>query len=311
MLKVSWSPGASAAEQKVVSDGVATATFNATGSNRPGEGWFVDKYPLVEHSASIGPLPFGAHTINFEHTKGDGTFWDWIRLSKPCEQDETAWGDGTEFPGSNWATYFTYTVQGTPTCPAITDTTGSIHVLDIPLDDVRRGQSVSDTPQVFAEYAGTDHGGFDLDINADNQTNVPDGYSVAAGTPICSYYVHFDDGVYDDPYDTAQGTITFESDVIGLIVAGTINTNDIFNKAGINTLCDTNSTLGNDGTIYAGSSICGIYGEANGLEIFNSNPTLDRPNNQDPVDISDNTVGFDLLIANKHDAFRIILPALP
>jgi len=40
--------------------------------------------------------------------------------------EETAWGDGTEFPGKNWATYITYTIQGwqlkeTLTVPATTD----------------------------------------------------------------------------------------------------------------------------------------------------------------------------------------------
>ncbi|MFX0105536.1 MAG: hypothetical protein ACFE75_08600, partial [Candidatus Hodarchaeota archaeon] len=30
----------------------------------------------------------------------------------PIYQSETAWGDGYEFPGKNWATYFIYTVQG-------------------------------------------------------------------------------------------------------------------------------------------------------------------------------------------------------
>ncbi|MFX0030157.1 MAG: hypothetical protein ACFE8B_13180 [Candidatus Hermodarchaeota archaeon] len=36
-----------------------------------------------------------------------------VSIGVPCETiDETAWGAGFDFPGSNWATYFTYTVQG-------------------------------------------------------------------------------------------------------------------------------------------------------------------------------------------------------
>ncbi len=30
-------------------------------------------------------------------------------------REETAWGDGEDFPGANWATYFTYTIQYCPT----------------------------------------------------------------------------------------------------------------------------------------------------------------------------------------------------
>jgi len=112
LLTLSWSPGASGAEIKVVSDGGITSTiFTATGAFESGKGWFMNKYPLVEHSVNVDPLAGGLHTINFQHTLGNGTFWDWIRLEKPCEREETAWGAGFDFPGKNWATYFTYTVQ--------------------------------------------------------------------------------------------------------------------------------------------------------------------------------------------------------
>jgi len=116
LLTISWSPGSSASEKKVVSnDGIASTTFTAQGASKPGEGWFMDKYPLVENSVNVDPLSDGLHTINFQHTKGDGTFWDWIRLEKPCVQEESAWaGTGVgeiPFSGKNWATYFTYTVQ--------------------------------------------------------------------------------------------------------------------------------------------------------------------------------------------------------
>jgi hypothetical protein len=119
-LTLSWSPGQSATEKKVVSDGFPTATFTEEGTPSPGEGWFLDIYPLVENSLVVDPLPSGTHTINFQHTQGDGTYWDWIQLMKPCEQEETAWGDGTGFPGKNWATYFNYTVQETD--PVMVDT---------------------------------------------------------------------------------------------------------------------------------------------------------------------------------------------
>jgi hypothetical protein len=107
-LTLSWSPGQSAAEKKVVSDAFGTVEFLATGTPRPGEGWFLDTYPLVEHTAFLSPVPDGEHTINFQHTEGDGTFWDWIRLEKPCEKWETAWAGDEAFGGNSWATYFTY-----------------------------------------------------------------------------------------------------------------------------------------------------------------------------------------------------------
>lgn len=111
LLTVSWSPGISAQEMKVLSDGGIDEVFTATGTPVTGQGFFLDKYPLVEDYADVAALPQGVHTINFQHTKGDGTFWDWIRLEKPCIQEETAWGGTEEFPGNNWATYFVYVIQ--------------------------------------------------------------------------------------------------------------------------------------------------------------------------------------------------------
>jgi hypothetical protein len=109
-LIISWSPGQSATEKKVVSDGFSTATFTDVGTPSPGKGWFLDTYPLVQNSVDVNSLSMGTHTINFQHTQGDGTYWDWILLEKPCEQWETAWGAGMDFDGKNWATYFMYTV---------------------------------------------------------------------------------------------------------------------------------------------------------------------------------------------------------
>ncbi len=114
LLTISWSPGQSASEKKVVSeDGNILAILTALGESKPGEGWFMNKYPLVEDEVEVGSLLNGLHTINFQHTEGDGTFWDWIRLDKPCVQEETAWGAGPRFvEKGNWATYFTYIVEG-------------------------------------------------------------------------------------------------------------------------------------------------------------------------------------------------------
>ena len=111
-LTVSWSPGASAAETKLISDGSPLGSLNRNGANSPGQGYFLDRYPVYEEDPlAVGPYPSGTHTLNFRHTRGDGSFWDWVRLERPCEQVETAWGAGEPFPGKNWATYFGYDVQ--------------------------------------------------------------------------------------------------------------------------------------------------------------------------------------------------------
>ncbi len=129
-LTISWSPGRSANETKiVVGDGISSTSFSAIGTTRTGEGWFLDTYPLVENVVPINPLSDGVHTINFQHTEGDGTFWDWVRLEKPIEQEETAWGgwhDGTRFTSKgNWATWFTYEMQ-----PLLDSTGGADAVWD-------------------------------------------------------------------------------------------------------------------------------------------------------------------------------------
>lgn len=157
-LLVSWSPGQSATEIKVVSDGFGTTTITAIGT--PTAGGFLNKYPLVQHSITVGQLSLGTHTINFQHTQGDGTFWDWIRLEKPCEQWETAWGYGDRFVvQGNWATYFIYeiqpvlvdTVQVEPygTNPYIYDSTNSI---DLPAGNYRL---VASGTYRFANWVGT------------------------------------------------------------------------------------------------------------------------------------------------------------
>jgi hypothetical protein len=76
------------------------------------------------------PASLGAQVITFYHYAnddpvgsnpdgGDGGRWDWITLERPCEQWVTAWAGGEcddkpnveDFPGNNWATYFTYHVM--------------------------------------------------------------------------------------------------------------------------------------------------------------------------------------------------------
>ncbi|MGD8501409.1 MAG: hypothetical protein PVJ86_12225 [Phycisphaerales bacterium] len=105
---LSWSPGKSASETKIVTslDGGETATFHEAGGTSP-TGWL--GYKLVESMLSLDPIESGSHSLRFQHTTGDGTLWDWVLLEKPCLQEESGWAaDDTtplNFPGSNWATY--------------------------------------------------------------------------------------------------------------------------------------------------------------------------------------------------------------
>jgi hypothetical protein len=45
----------------------------------------------------------------------EGEWWEYqpvlIWVEVPCPEDETAWGNGSDFSGRNWATYFAYGVQ--------------------------------------------------------------------------------------------------------------------------------------------------------------------------------------------------------
>ena len=111
-LLISWSPGQSASENKVIDFAGSSDSFSANGVPSPGAGWFRNTYSLVNppNELYVGALPDATHTINFRHTRGDGTFWDWIRLEQPGVTSETAWGDGEDFVGKNWATYIEYEV---------------------------------------------------------------------------------------------------------------------------------------------------------------------------------------------------------
>lgn len=47
-----------------------------------------------------------------QYPTADGFDLDAVGVHYLLEAEETAWGDGIQFPGENWATYFTYKVQG-------------------------------------------------------------------------------------------------------------------------------------------------------------------------------------------------------
>jgi hypothetical protein len=301
-LTLSWSPGVSATEKKLVSDGFPSTTLTAYGTNRPGEGWFVNKYPLVEHAITVDPLPLGEHTINFRHTTGDGTFWDWIRLEKPCEQWETAWGDGTRFTDQgNWATHFTYTIQQQPACPSITGWSSNIDVLSTPPVDVQVGALESDQyVRVWEEYMGPLSADLAYDLDEDREARDhgpnPSPLVIPSGTYVCSYYVHLDNV---GPSSTVQhaGYLTFDAPILGLIISG----GNLGTFAGKDLLFASDTSIGYSGTTYPPSSGVNYW---RGFDV-------NYGNNLDDAVFSNNRVDFTMWVVNAHDSMRIILPALP
>ncbi|MDX1745002.1 MAG: hypothetical protein R3324_03615, partial [Halobacteriales archaeon] len=271
LLTISWSPGQSAAEQKVVSDtGATLATVNRTGTPTPGEGFFLDTYPVYEEDPiAVGPYAAGTQSLTFMHTEGDGTFWDWILLERPCEMEETAWAGTsqgeTAFPGANWATYFTYTVMATLGCPhvVLTDSTPNIDVLATPPSSVEgKALESNDLVRVFLESGPMWVG--------DLQLTDPD---VTISANVCSYYVHADHEVWGAVY---EGTIAFDGPVVGLIGhEGDLN--------------DSHAVLGAPGTTYETYSLYGIE-------------------SPDTVTVVDgDSVDFRLSVEGYVDAFRVIL----
>jgi hypothetical protein len=298
-LILSWSPGASAAERKVVSDGFAETTLNASGSSVPGEGWFMDKYPLVEHNISVNPLSDGVHTINFKHTKGDGTFWDWIRLEKPCVQEETAWGGDLEFEGKNWAMYFTYSVQAI--CPSITASSDNIELLVSPPLDVSVGALENDLKvRVWEEFLGPLSANLEYDLEEGRSAKTdgpPSGdLKIQFGDEVCVYYVHLDNV---GPSSTVQhaGYLEFDADILGLIISG----GDLGTFAGRDLMFAADGSIGFSGTIYPDTS------EPNYWRGFDVN----HVGNLDDAEFNGSRVDFTMWVVNAHDSFRVILPALP
>lgn len=296
-LSVSWSPGQSATEKKVVSDGFGTETLTAIGT--PTAGGFLNKYPKVEHQIIVDPLSDGTHTINFQHTQGDGTFWDWIRLEKVCEQHETGWGNGEQFDGSNWGMYFTYTVQAPPSCPSITGMSSNIEVLGSPPSNIR-DDSLEDSTnfRVWKEFEGTLTANLAYDLEAGRSAKF-DGpgveFSIPAGEAVCVYYVHFDQ--VGESYTEAVGSLDFSADISGLIISG----GNLGTFAGRNFMFAADDTIG-----YAGTTYPTMVGD-DYLRGFDVNWSI----NEDDAEFNGSHVDFTMWVANAHDSMRVILPLVP
>ena len=311
-LILSWSPGKSATEKKLISDGFEPATLTAVGTTITGAGWFMNKYPLVQDVILVDPVEMGIHTINFQHTLGDGTFWDWIRLERPCVEEETAWGFGYRFVDQgNWATFFTYTVE-CPVClgcPDILAQSDNIEVLVSPPSDVSVNALVSDDYiRVWKEFEGPLPSDLYYDLaegvsarsyNLGDQ--LPEQY-IAKDVPVCIFYVHYDQ--IGDEYTDSLGidaSITFGEDILGLIISGgtkgTFANRDLMFDAD-----DSINSIGNPSTTYP--DISDSNNHERGLDVK-------WVQNTDDAKFTGGTVDFNVWVANAHDSFRVILPMVP
>jgi hypothetical protein len=217
---------------------------------------------------------------------------------------ETAWGDGEEFPGKNWATYFVYTVQGV--CPAITAYSGDIELLDYIPTDVRVGAFESDDyVRVWKEFEGRLTADLAYDLAAGDQATdglpSPTPLPVPTGQDVCVYYVHLDN-VGPSTTVEKKGSLTFETDVLGLIISG----GSLGDFAGRNLMFAADDQIGYSGTTYPDGNT--IYPpNVNYLRGMEANYAT----NTDDAVFSGSQVDFTMWVVNAHDSFRVLLPLLP
>jgi hypothetical protein len=257
------------------------------------DGWYIPG-ELPEVTAFVA----GANTIDIFTEENER----WGGMGKPvldlgCEYTsyETAWGDGTDFPGRNWATYFNYTIEQVYVCPGIESSVG-VDFLSTPPSSVLLNQLVNNTQaSVFAEQGPIDVTALPLNDLATGDEDLVEGM-------VCSYYVHVDQvGDQSWPaHTTWTGSITFTEDILGVIVRGTLQPPGGVWVGPPYTLNTTNPMLGLPGTVYP---VDGGPGGLSGLE-------LDPYVATDYLSFTDNTVSFALTIAEVNDRFRVVLDAI-
>jgi hypothetical protein len=217
---------------------------------------------------------------------------------------ETAWGDGDPFPGNNWGMYFTYTIQSV--CPSIIETSANIELLGSPPADVTVGILESDDyVRMWQEFVGPLSFALEYDLeeerNARSDGPSGDPLQIAAGQHVCSYYVHLDN-VGPSSTVTHTGHMTFDTEVLGLIISG----GNLGTFAGKDLMFTADDNIGYSGTTYPDDDI-GWPPDVNYLRGFDVN----YGSNLDDAVFSGTRVDFTMWVVNAHDSFRIILPALP
>jgi len=216
------------------------------------------------------------------------------------EQEETAWAGEEDFPGKNWATYFTYTVQRV--CPCILEKSSNIEVLDTPPDNVQVGKFENDDyVRVWKEFEGPLPADlyYDLDEGLSARTGGPPDDPqpyIDAGTPVCIYYVHLDN-VGPSETVTHTGYIEFGANILGLIISG----GNLGTFKGRDLMFAADSSVGNSGTTYPTTT---------GVDYLRGFDVRYGGNLDDAV-FNGQTVDFTMWVINAHDSFRVILPMVP
>jgi len=80
-------------------NGISYVSFDAVPP-----GVYIDAIKLVDDTYKLD-FPVASHPT------ADGYDLDAVGVRYLVQAEETAWGDGTDFPGANWATYFTYPID--------------------------------------------------------------------------------------------------------------------------------------------------------------------------------------------------------
>jgi hypothetical protein len=287
-------------------------------------GWdAVGSYPMFDH------LLEGANTLTIDaaneyfDTDDAGNGAPGTQSSNPgacifaleedicyLESGETAWGcrngstepNCSDFPGKNWATYFTYDVR-CPECPSILDSSGNIELLTEPPENVTVGAFQSDDyVRVWQEFFGSLDSALKYDLDEDKQATV-DGPpnvtpEIAAGEYVCSYYVHLDN-VGSSSTVEQIGFLEFETDPLGLIISG----GNLGTFAGRDLMFAADDQIGYLGTTYPDDDI-GWPDDANYLRGF------EVDYNPDDAVFNDKRVDFTMWVVNAHDSMRVILPAV-
>lgn len=171
------------------------------------------------------------------------------------------------------------------------DTTGSTQMLTAP-ENVSLAEWESDGhTRLFQERQGDILGAaVNVDMSVPGEARhgmlLASSSTIAAGTAVDSWFLH-QDKVGDGGHILTTGSITFDTDILGIIYT-------------TESLDETDSLLGAVGTLYG-----------TGREMYRG---LDLPNGKhDAVSISDDrrTLTFTMLTADCSDQIRIITAAVP
>jgi len=193
-----------------------------------------------------------------------------------------------------------------PVCPSIVSLSTNIEVLDSPPPVISVGALESDEyVRIWEEFVGPLSAalGYDLEIGRQAKLHGPSlvPMEIAAGTNICSYYVHLDN-VGPSSIVTHTGYVIFDTDVLGLIISG----GNIGTFANMDLMFAADDNIGYSGTTYPDDET-GWPPDVDYLRGFDVN----YGNNLDDAVFSGTRVDFTMWVVNAHDSFRIILPALP